>query len=193
MTNQDPKTDARDTLAKEQSAIDESIENASDDAPAERPDAVELQKQLDDANDRALRSHAELENFRKRARREIEDERRYAALSVINDLLGVLDNLERAVDAAGKSESSAGLLDGVKMVAQQFNTVLQQHHCRRIETIGRPFDPNLHEAAGQEPSTNIPAGHVARELRSGYQLHDRVVRPAQVLVAVAPAAKQEET
>jgi molecular chaperone GrpE len=120
----------------------------------------------------------------------MEDERRYAALSVIRDLLGVLDNLERAVEAAEKSETkggtSAGLLDGVKMVVQQFSAVLAQHHCRRIEAVGQPFDPNLHEAVGQEPTEQYPPGTVVRELRSGYLLHDRVLRPSQVLISTVP-------
>jgi molecular chaperone GrpE len=150
----------------------------------------ELRRQLAEANDRTLRAQAELENFRKRVRREMEDERRYAALSVIRDLLGVLDNLERAVEAAEKSETkggtSAGLLDGVKMVVQQFSAVLAQHHCRRIEAVGQPFDPNLHEAVGQEPTEQYPPGTVVRELRSGYLLHDRVLRPSQVLISTVP-------
>jgi molecular chaperone GrpE len=156
---------------------------------SELPDD-ELRRQLAEANDRTLRAQAELENFRKRVRREMEDERRYAALSVIRDLLGVLDNLERAVEAAEKSETkggtSAGLLDGVKMVVQQFSAVLAQHHCRRIEAVGQPFDPNLHEAVGQEPTEQYPPGTVVRELRSGYLLHDRVLRPSQVLISTFP-------
>jgi molecular chaperone GrpE len=179
MTSQDQTPDTQDQQPHE--AADLGAE----------PDAASLQQQLDEANDRVLRGQAELENFRKRMRRELDDERRYAALPAISDLLGVLDNLERAVEAAGSSDSSAGLLDGVKMVAQQFTSVLEQHHCRRIETIGRPFDPHLHEAVGQEPRNDIPVGNIARELRSGYRLHDRVVRPAQVLVAAAPPPPAE--
>jgi molecular chaperone GrpE len=190
--SQDQPSPKPDELAEELAAANENstaageTDASSSNGTGASPDVAALKNQLAEANDRALRSQAELENFRKRARREIDDERRYAALRIVGDLLGVLDNLQRAVEAAGKSDSSAGLLDGVKMVAQQFSTVLEQHHCRRFETIGRPFDPHLHEAVGQEPSSDIPPGHVARELRSGYQLHDRVVRPAQVLVAVAP-------
>jgi molecular chaperone GrpE len=144
------------------------------------------------ANERALRAQAELENFRKRARREMEEERKYAAMPLVRDLLHVLDNLERAIEAAGKSETSAGLLDGVRMVSQQLSTTLAQHHCTRIEAVGSPFDPNLHEAAGQEPTDKFEPGSVAREIRSGYLLHDRVVRPAQVLIAAPAVANPEE-
>jgi molecular chaperone GrpE len=157
-------------------------------APPEA-DAAGVRRQLDEANERVLRVQAELENFRKRTRREMEDERRFAALPVLRDLLAVLDNLQRAIEAAEKSDTGAGLLDGVKMVAQQFDGVLRQHHCRRIEALGQPFDPHLHEAVGQEPSAQFPPGAVVRELRPGYLLHDRVLRPTQVFVSAAPPSE----
>jgi len=153
-----------------------------------------LRNEVNLANERALRAQAELENFRKRARREMEEERRYAAMPLVRDLLHVLDNLERAIEAAGKSETSAGLLDGVQMVSQQLSSTLAQHHCTRIEAVvGSHFDPNLHEAAGQEPTDKFEPGSVAREIRSGYLLHDRVVRPAQVLIAAPAVANPEKT
>ncbi|MEQ8784682.1 MAG: nucleotide exchange factor GrpE [Pirellulaceae bacterium] len=165
-------------------------------SPAENPqetasqDLDSLRSEVHEANERALRSHAELENFRKRARREMEEERRYASLPLVRDLLQVLDNLERAIEAAGKSDTATGLLDGVRMVSQQMTATLTQHHCTRIDAIGAPFDPHLHEAAGQEPTDQFEPGCVSREIRSGYLLHDRVVRPAQVLIAAPPLASE---
>jgi molecular chaperone GrpE len=79
------------------------------------------------------------------------------------------------------------LLEGVKMVAAQFEAVLQQHGCTPIETVGTPFDPNQHQAIAQEPSDQHPAGTVTRCAQIGYKLHDRVVRPAQVFVSTGPA------
>lgn len=148
-----------------------------------------LQRQLDEANNRALRAQAELENYRKRARRELEDERRYASLPLVRDLLAVLDNLQLAIEAAEKHEGEAGLLEGVKMVSRQLMEVLRQHHCEEIPALHAPFDPHLHEAVVHQPSEEYPAGTVTRVTRSGYRLHDRVIRPSQVFVSRgAPSA-----
>ena len=85
-----------------------------------------------------------------------------------------------------------GLFEGVKMVATQLENVLEQHGCKQIKAVAEPFDPNLHEAIGQEPSDEIPANYVSRQFQMGYQLHERVIRPSQVFVSTgsAPTAKQ---
>jgi molecular chaperone GrpE len=153
---------------------------------------AELESQIHDASQRTLRAQAELENYRKRAQRELADERRYALVPLVRDLLPVVDNLQRAIDATptrsvSEGEGLTSLLDGVKMVSAQFEAVLKQHGCVPIETVGTPFDPNQHEAIGQEPSNEHPAGTVTRSFQAGYKLHDRVVRPAQVFVSTGPA------
>lgn len=155
------------------------------DSPSDRK-AADLEQQVREANDRALRSHAELENYRKRAQRELVDERRYAIVPFAKDLLAVVDNLERAIEAAQKSPDGSGLLEGVKMVAIQLEAILKQHGAVRIDTVGTPFDPNFHQAIAQEPSDELPAGTVSRAAQSGYKLHDRVIRPAQVFVSTGP-------
>jgi molecular chaperone GrpE len=145
-----------------------------------------LRTDLEDASDRVLRAQAELENYRKRARRELEDERRYAALPLLGDLLSVLDDLYRAIDAAEKSPQSAGLLDGIKLVAQRLESILSKHDCKRIDALGQPFDPAFHEAISQQPSADHPPGTVVLVAQEGYLLYDRVVRPAQVIVSTSP-------
>jgi molecular chaperone GrpE len=147
-----------------------------------------LETDLREANERVLRAQAELENFRKRSQRELADERRYAVVPLVRDLLPVVDNLERAIEAAKGAEGGQVLLDGVKLVATQLDSVLKQHQCVRIEAVGEPFDPNQHEAIAQEPSNEHPAGTVTRAVQSGYKLYDRVIRPAQVFVSTGPAA-----
>jgi len=170
---------------------------ADDDLPAEdsifadndepmASEAAELRTQLDEAKDRALRLQAEWENYRKRARRELDEERRYADLRLLGDFLPVLDNMQRAIDAASKSTEGGGLLEGFKLVKQQLDNVLAQHHCTRIEALHKPFDPHLHEAISQQPSAEFPSSTVLFVARDGYLLHDRVIRPAQVIVAAAP-------
>ena len=160
---------------------------ASQDSAAQKIAALEAD--LKEANDRVLRAQAELENYRKRSQRELADERRYAVVPLVRDLLPVVDNLERAIEAAAGAEGGKGLLDGVKLVATQLENVLKQHQCVRIDTVGAPFDPNQHQAIAQEPSDEHPAGTVTRAAQSGYKLHDRVIRPAQVFVSTgAPKA-----
>lgn len=146
-----------------------------------------LRADLDDAADRALRAQAELDNYRKRARRELEDERRYAALPLLRDLLPVLDNMQRAIEAGEKSPQGAALLDGIKLVAQNLMNVLVKHDCKRIEALGQAFDPAVHEAISQQPSSEHDPGTVMFVAQDGYILHDRVVRPAQVIVSTSPA------
>jgi molecular chaperone GrpE len=154
-------------------------------SPAEKKIA-DLEAQLQDASERALRSHAELENFRKRAQRELADERRYAVVPFVRELLPVVDNLQRAIDAAEKTEGGSALLSGVQLVLTQLEAILKAYQCVRIETVGTSFDPNVHEAIGQEPSAEHPAGTVTRAFQAGYKLEGRTIRPAQVFVSTGP-------
>jgi molecular chaperone GrpE len=148
----------------------------------------QLRGELAEARDRALRTQAELDNYRKRIQREMEDTLRYANMNLMRDLLPVVDNLRRAADSAEKSPDIAGLLAGVKMVATQFEDVLARHHCKRIAALGEAFDPNVHEAIAQQPSAEYPQGAVVLEATTGFQLHDRVVRPTQVIVSSGAGA-----
>jgi molecular chaperone GrpE len=143
--------------------------------------------ELAEAKDRALRAVAELENFRKRSRREAEDERRFADLPLLRELLPVVDNIGRAIEAAQKNADTGGLLEGFKMVSQQLEAVLLRHNCKRIEAQGKPFDPHLHQAIMQQPSADLPANTVLQVVQDGFQLHERVIRPAQVIVSTGPA------
>ncbi|MCP4191919.1 MAG: nucleotide exchange factor GrpE [Planctomycetaceae bacterium] len=145
-----------------------------------------LKSELAEAQDRVLRSQAEMENFRRRTRRDVEDERRFATKSLLSDLLPVLDNIQRAIEAGKQAGDGAGLLQGFEMVYQQLLEVLNQHHCPQLGTVGDPFDPALHEAIAEEPSEDLPKGVVTRVHLSGYKLHDRLIRAAQVVVSSGP-------
>ena len=172
-------------------AIDEALAEAVGDeagALGAQAQLQALEADLAAAEARVLRAHAELENYRKRANRHLEEEKKYAPLPLIRDLLPVVDNLERAIHSSGQEGGSAQLVEGVKMVAQLLTMTLERHHCRRIEAQGAPFDPHVHEAIAQLPSAQVPPGTVLEVAQTGYQLHDRVVRPAQVLVSGRPAA-----
>ena len=172
--------------AKPQAAdMDAKPQTAPADAKPQTVDSVEqkLRSELAAAKDRELRVHAELDNYRKRAARELDERLRYANLGLLRDLLPVIDNVDRAIEAAEKNADSAALLEGFKMVSQALGDVLTRHHCTRIEALNAPFDPNVHHAVMQQPSDEHPANTVLMVTQSGYQLHDRVVRPSQVIVS----------
>jgi molecular chaperone GrpE len=142
-----------------------------------------LRRELDQANDRALRAQADLENFRRRLQREMQDERRFANQPLLIDLLPVLDNMERAIEAAQQSAENARLLEGFQMVHNQLLTALEKYHCTRVPAEGQVFDPALHQALVQMPSPDVEAGRILHVNQHGYQLHGRVIRPAQVVVS----------
>jgi molecular chaperone GrpE len=153
-----------------------------------------LREALRAAEAEVLRGQAELENFRKRARRDMEEERRYASLPLMRDLLPVMDNLQRALaHGAQVNADSEPLLAGVQMVVQELSQTLEKHHCHRIEAAGAPFDPNYHEAIGQQASSEHAAGQVALVVTEGYRLHDRVIRPSQVLVSTGSPESTSDT
>jgi len=149
--------------------------------------AEQVEQQLADVESRLLRTHAELENYRKRVHREMEDLRKYAAVGIIGELLPVIDNADRAIAAAEQAGESESLLTGFQMLKTELQEILRRHHCQPIVPQGEPFDPNVHEAISQLPSDEVPAGHVMEVTLTGYKLHDRVVRPAQVVVSKGPA------
>jgi molecular chaperone GrpE len=159
----------------ESTATGEPIASA---APPEgvAPSAAELQ-------DRLLRLQAELENFRKRARREYDDAQRYREIDLLRDLLPVLDTVQRAIDAAEKTDDVESLRAGFRMTAQQIEKLLAAHGCATIPTDDQPFDPTVHDAIQQLAVPGKAAGTVVATASRGFTLHDRVVRPAQVIVA----------
>jgi molecular chaperone GrpE len=129
--------------------------------------------------DKYLRSVADLENYRKRAKRDLDDARADAKTRVLKEILPVVDNLERAMQH--ESDGSA-VLEGIKLVHRQFQTALERVDVTTVDAMGQPFDPNLHEAIGQEESDAAP-GTIVKVLQTGYKLGDRLLRPALVVVA----------
>ncbi|MFO0013582.1 MAG: nucleotide exchange factor GrpE [Planctomycetota bacterium] len=146
-----------------------------------------LEQQVVDLRQRELKAQAELENFRKRMVRETESQIKFASLPLVRDLLDVVDNLHRAIESSAASAGSEGLVEGVRMVQQQLVAVLEKHSCKPIESLGKTFDPNVHQAIAQQPSPEFPAGTVLQEVSVGYRMHDRVVRPSMVIVSTGPS------
>lgn len=150
--------------------------------PAEQLEAARQEAAA--AQDRYLRALADLENFRRRSVREKEELRAFAAARVVEDLLPVLDNLSLGL-AAAKAPNAAlsTLIGGIEMVATQLKSALVNHGLQEIAPAGAPFDPNLHEALSQQPSAEVPEGHVLQVVRTGYSLNGRLLRPASVIVS----------
>jgi molecular chaperone GrpE len=130
---------------------------------------------------------ADYENARKRAARDADLVKKYASEGLARDLLGALDNLDRALDASKKAGDTGPLATGVAATASQFLDVLKRHGVTKIECgPGTAFDPNLHDAVMQQPTNDHAPGEVVQVLGAGFLLHDRVLRPATVIVATAP-------
>lgn len=150
------------------------------------PSLEELTAERDRFREMALRARADFDNYQKRAARDLNAERKYAALPLVLDLLPVVDNLDRALASArGKSEAS-GIVDGVDIVRKQLTVALEKHGVAAIIADGQPFDANEHQALMQQPTADVAPMTVLQTLQAGYKLHDRVIRPAQVVVAAAP-------
>jgi molecular chaperone GrpE len=157
------------------------------DAPAVVDPLAEAQAEAAKNWDLYLRERAELENFRKRTQRDKEEFRIFTRKELLLEVLPVLDNLERAMSHAGENGEGQGLVAGVTMTVVQFRKVVEDFGARPMVTVGAPFDPNLHQAMGQLETTEQLPGTVVSEYQRGYLLHDRLLRPALVVVARAPA------
>lgn len=172
-------------MAKQDELQDEAQEQSLADA-INAAGGEDLAAELAAANDRLLRLQAEMQNVRNRTAREIADERKYSALPILRDLLPVIDNIDRAIEAAEKAGDAENLLEGFRLVRQQLLTLLQTHGATLIDALGQPFDPNFHQAILHQPSLE-PPNTVTMVTQQGYTLNDRVVRPAQVIVSSGPA------
>ncbi len=177
-------------MAPEENPIDEAEAFEGTTFPTQGEDdahsAAAVEDRLAEQRDRVLRLTAELQNLRNRQARELADVRKYAAIDVIRDILPVLDNMDRAIEAAAKTGDAPSLLEGIRLVRGQLVQSLAQNGCTEIPAAGEMFDPDLHQAILQQPSADVPAGQVMMVTQPGYQLHDRVVRAAHVIVSAGP-------
>lgn len=184
---------------------DTSVEAASENknapgavgANAENPvtpeEMAELKAQAAKAKehwDLLLRTTADFDNFKKRAARERQDAVKYASESLLQKLIPILDNFDMAFNAAAaaKDSSNQSLQAGVSMILSQFRSALTEAGLEEIEATGKAFDPNFHEAVSQQETAEVPEGQVVQQLRKGYKLRDRLLRPATVIVAKKPGS-----
>ena len=161
---------------------------APEQPPAPRP-STSLDRELAEAKDRLLRTLADMDNMRKRTEREVADARVYGISNFARDILGVADNMHRAMQAlddelrAKADEATKALLEGVELTERELMNVLEKNGVKRIEPLGQKFDPNRHQAMFEVEDASVPSGSVVQVMQSGYLIGERVLRPALVAVA----------
>lgn len=203
------KTTSPDTVSSEAAGAEAPLETSGDleaegveveaQADSNHTEAEALQQELELSREEArnnhelyLRAMADMENLRKRSQREKEDLAKFGNEMILREILPVVDNLERALEHAVQDKTNDGLLAGVQMTLDQFGKVLEKFNVVPIESVGQVFDPALHQAMGQQETEDFPANTVAQEMQKGYLLNERLLRPALVMVAKAPAAAEPE-
>ena len=164
------------------------------DSDAEEPAELDSAEELGKARGRLLRLQADFENFRRRALAERRDIYQYGHENLVKDLLSTVDNLDRAIGHA--RESGGGdiedFLEGVELVLRELLGILTNHSVNEVEALGKAFDPAVHEAMAQLPDASVEPNTVIDVLQKGYQLRDRLLRPARVIVAKAPESDGDE-
>jgi molecular chaperone GrpE len=188
ITLDDPGADIEAAMREALSAVEavEADAPQASGAPSPRPEAGEedvevLRREIADLRDRSLRTLADFDNFRKRAERERQEVRRYALLEPLREFLPVADNLERALQAGGSAED---LKRGVEMILRQMQELLRRFGAKEVPSDGEAFNPMMHEAVARTESDQVTVPTVTDTLVRGYTLHDRLLRPAMVKVAL---------
>ena len=188
--NASKPTSSRADGAEDASGREDAATAVMDDLEALRERSAALERERDEFRGLLQRTRADFENYQKRAQRDAAQERRYWHAGLALDLLPILDNFERAVDAAKQAGETGPLVQGVAMIQAQVLDVLKRHGITRIEAHGQPFDPNLHQAVMQQPSSTQSPNTVLQVLEQGFMIHDRVLRPAKVVVSVASSGEK---
>jgi len=182
-----------DTINSENENLEQNSTVANDtDADNEKKNELEenLRDEIEQLRDEKLRLLADMENLRKRSDRDRMDSIRYGNINFARDILSLGDNLSRALDAipkdAEKTETITNLINGLRMVQREFTSILEKHGIKKIEALNKRFDHNFHQAMMEIESEEVEEGIVIQEIQSGYNMHDRLLRPSMVGVAKKP-------
>ena len=196
----DPNANAH-SAASDSSATEKAVLDTDDtivsNLQAEAPDPIaQLESEKLDLKDKLLRALADLDNVRKRTEREVADARTYAVTGFARDMLGVADNLRRAIESLGAAAETAegpmkAMIEGVDLTERELVKTLEKNGIRKVDPLGAKFDPNLHQAMFEAPDPTQPKGHVVTVVQTGYAIGARVLRPALVGVS-SGAVKVEE-
>ncbi len=183
---------------EETAAEEKENENAEAAQPEEAEKAEEatdkvaqVEEKYKRTHERLLRTAAELDNFRKRTRRDIDDAVARGRTEVLQEILPVLDSVDLALASANADGSADGIVEGLKMIRKQFFSSTERFKLSAIDSVGLAFDPNVHEAVAQVNSDEHPMGCVVEEMRKGYLLDSKLLRPSMVVVSKGPAAPEE--
>lgn len=188
---------ARDEANADEAAASTGASADSNSAP-EAPAAEAQHTEVAELKDRLLRTLADMENLRRRTEREVVDARAYGIAAFARDMLGVADNMRRALDAIGAEQREAadanlkGLIDGIELTERELHKVLEKHGIAKLDPQGEKFDPNFHQAMFELPDPSVPSGTVVQVVQSGYRIGERVLRPALVAVAKGGPRPQPE-
>lgn len=150
----------------------------------------ELMGKLKDEHEKMLRAVADLENYKKRVAKEKEELTRFGVEKLMKDFLPVVDNFDRALEHAAKSADYESLKSGVTMIRKLFEDALGKHGVKGFSSVGKAFDPNFHEAMGHQETGELPPNHVSMEMVRGFLMHDRLIRPALVMISKAPESAE---
>ncbi len=164
----------------------ENEKNSSDEAPSSTsgPEAAQNHQELiEKLKNDYLYLRAEFDNYRRHVVKERSDLQKYAAEKILHDLLGIIDNFDMALSFKLTAENMSNYTKGVEMISKELRGLLHKNGVLEVKSDGEPFDPNLHEALTNEASEAVPAGHVLRTFKKGYRLHEKLIRPAQVVVS----------
>ncbi len=185
-----PASEAEAQVADEPAIAE--IVDESEEIAGLKTDLAKARADLDAVKDKALRFAAELDNTRKRMRRDIDEARKRGREEVLREFLPVFDALDFSLKQVEENDANRSILEGVRLVQRQFLSGMSQFGLQKFDSKGQPFDPQRHEAVSQAPADDMhPPGAIIEELSKGYLLGEILLRPAQVVVATAPAPKKD--
>ena len=152
-----------------------------------------LKNEAAETHDRLLRLAAEFENYKKRSAREMNDFKKFANESFVKALLPVVDNLDRAIESSSNDKhANNSVVEGVNMTLREILKIFEQYGIKPFESLGKTFDPSLHQAVMQDDDAAYPENMVSKELQKGYMIHDRLLRPAMVVVSKRKTAPENQ-
>ena len=182
-----------DTPPSENDSNKEEIEETGDPFELMEKELESLKQENQENHDRVLRVSAEFENYKKRAAREMNDFRKFANESFAKAMLPVIDNLDRAIESSSNDKhTNNSVVEGVNMTLKEILKVFDQFNIKPFESLGKTFDPGFHQAVMQEETEDHPDNTVSKELQKGYMIHDRLLRPAMVVVAKAKESPENQ-
>jgi len=187
------KNDKQKKISKEIDSGKKDKEKTDDPLKVMEEKLESLEQESKDSHDRFLRVSAEFENYKKRAAREMNDFRKFANESFVKAMLPVVDNLDRAIESSSNDKhANSSVVEGVNMTLREILKVFEQYGIKPFESLGKTFDPSLHQAVMQEDDEAYPENTVSKELQKGYMIHDRLLRPAMVVVSKKKAEPENQ-